>query len=170
MAKKSEAVKHLEALAMDAQRAKYPNFPETARPKPRYSDATANGLQKCIIDFLRFSGWQCERIAVTGRYIDNSKVVTDVLGNKRKIGSGKYIPSSMQRGSADLSATIAGRSVKIEVKIGRDKQSDAQKEYQRQVEQAGGSYWLVKTFEGFLIMYNDFIKKAPEQAASGAKG
>ncbi len=154
---KSEAVKHLEAIAMDAQRAKYPNFPESARPRPKYSDATANGLQKCIIDFLRFSGWQCERIAVTGRYIDNSKVVTDVLGNKRKIGSGKYIPSSMQRGSADLSATIAGRSVKIEVKIGRDKQSDAQKEYQRQVERAGGIYIIATSFELFHQWYKNFL-------------
>lgn len=157
MAKKSEAVKHLEALAMDAQRAKYPNFPESARPRPKYSDATANGLQKCIIDFLRFSGWQCERIAVTGRYIDNSKVVTDVLGNKRKIGSGKYIPSSMQRGSADLSATIAGKSVKVEVKIGRDKQSDGQKEYQRQVEQAGGVYIIATSFEQFHQWYKIFL-------------
>jgi len=157
MAKKSEAVKHLEALAMDAQRAKYPNFPESARPRPKYSDATANGLQKCIIDFLRFSGCQCERIAVTGRYIDNSKVVTDVLGNKRKIGSGKYIPSSMQSGSADLSATIAGRSVKIEVKIFRDKQSDAQKEYQRQVEQAGGVYIIATSFEQFHQWYKIFL-------------
>ena len=154
---KSEAVKHLVALAMDEQRAKYPNFPESARPRPKYSDASANGLQKCIIDFLRFSGWQCERIAVTGRYIDNSKVVTDVLGNKRKIGSGKYIPSSMQKGSADLSATIAGQSIKVEIKIGRDKQSDAQKEYQRQVEQAGGVYIIATSFEQFHQWYKNFL-------------
>jgi hypothetical protein len=33
-------------------------------------------------------------------------------------------------GSADISATIKGRSVKIEVKIGKDRQSEAQKKYQ----------------------------------------
>ncbi len=115
---KSDAITHLEALALADNRAKYPTLPEGARYIGKYTDRTANGLTKCIIDFLRFNGWQCERIAVTGRYIDNSKVITDVLGNKRRVGSGKYIPSSMQRGSADLSATIAGRSIKLEIKIG----------------------------------------------------
>lgn len=155
---KSEAIKHLEALALANDRVKYPTLPEGARYIGKYTDRTANGLQKCIIDFLRFNGWQCERISVTGRYIDNTKVVTDVLGNKRKIGSGKYIPSSMQRGSADLSATIAGRSIKVEIKIGKDRQSEHQKQYQHEVERAGGQYWLVRSFEGFLQMYNEFME------------
>jgi hypothetical protein len=156
---KSPAVKQLDQQAFEALRAKYPQTPLAYIPKPKYSDATANGLQKCIIDFLRFNNWQCERIAVTGRYIDNSKVVTDCLGNKRKIGTGKYIPSSMQKGSSDLSATIAGRSVKIEIKIGNDKQSDYQKQYEAEVIRAGGQYWIVRTFEGFIQMYNDLIKE-----------
>jgi len=155
---KGEAIKHLETLALAHNRAKYPTLPEGARYIGKYTDRTANGLQKCIIDFLRFNGWQCERISVTGRYINNTKVVTDILGNKRRVGSGKYIPSSMQRGSADLSATIAGRSVKLEIKIGKDRQSEHQKQYQREVEQAGGQYWVVRTFEGFLQMYNEFMR------------
>lgn len=144
-------------MALEANRTRYPAMPDKYRPAFRYSDKSANGLTKCIIDFLRFSGWQAERISVTGRYVDNSKVVTDVLGNQRKVGSGQYIPSSMQRGSADISATIAGRSVKIEVKVGRDRQSEHQKAYQMEVTQAGGSYWLVRSYEGFLLMYHSFV-------------
>jgi hypothetical protein len=59
----------------------------------------------------------------------------------------------MQKGSADLSATINGRSVKIEVKIGRDKQSEFQKKYQEQIEQAGGIYVIIRSFSEFLNFY-----------------
>ena len=157
---KSEALRQLETLAFEQLRAKYPRTPLQYLPKCTYSDKTANGLTKCIIDFIRLQGWQAERVSVQGRYIDNSKVVSDCLGNRRKIGSGKYIPSSMQKGSADISATINGRSVKIEVKIGRDKQSDEQKQYQSQVESAGGVYLIAKDFQSFFEWYKNFLTKS----------
>lgn len=153
-----DALKELRELALAENRRQYPSFPEYARYIKPYSDKTANSLTRAIIDFLRFNGWQAERIAVTGRYIDNSKIVTDVVGMSRRIGSGKWIPTSGQRGSSDLSAVIAGRSVKIELKVTEgDRQSEAQKEYQRQVEQAGGLYWLVRSFDEFKQRYNDLI-------------
>jgi hypothetical protein len=55
--------------------------------------------------------------------------------------------------------------VKIEVKIGRDRQSEAQVEYQRQVEAAGGVYVIAKTFDGFLTWYDEFVKV--EEASHG---
>ncbi len=63
MAKKSEAMAMLEDLALDANRKQYPNMPDVYRPRFKYSDKTANGLTKCIVDFLRFQGHQAERIA-----------------------------------------------------------------------------------------------------------
>lgn len=146
----------LRELALAESFERFPNMPDYCRCTRAYTDKTANGLTKCIIDFLVFSGYQCERIAVTGRYIDNSKVVTDVLGSKRRIGSGKWIRTSMQKGSSDLSAIIFGRSVKIEVKI-KDKQSPDQKVYQQQVVQAGGLYWICRSFDQFLTLYNDLV-------------
>ena len=150
------ALAQLKELSKAHSRRKYPTLPEAARCTRNYSDKTANGLQKAIMDFLQFSGHQCERIAVTGRYIDNTKVVTDTFGFKRKIGSGKWIKGSMQPGSADLSAVIFGRAVKIEIKM-KDKQSEAQKKYQEQIERAGGLYWLVRSFEEFMNYYNQII-------------
>lgn len=152
--KKPGGLKHLKALSLANSRARYPHMPESVRSCRSYSDRTANGLQKCIIDFLTFSLHQAERISSAGRYIDSSKVITDCLGSKRRIGSGKWIPGSMQKGSADISATINGRSVKIEVKM-KDSQSESQKKYQEQVEKAGGLYWLVRSFDEFLNFYND---------------
>lgn len=61
--------------------------------------------------------------------------------------------SSMQNGTADISATIWGRSVKIEVKIGNDKQSQDQKNYQKSIENAKGYYLIVKDFDSFLTWF-----------------
>ena len=137
---------------------KYPEFPTNAYPEPKYTDKTANGLTKCIIDFITFSGGQAERINTMGRMLDNTKVVTDVLGNKKMIGSKKYIPTTGTKGSADISATIRGRSVKIEVKIGADRQSEHQKQYEQAITSAGGVYVIAKDFDGFIEWFNEFIK------------
>jgi hypothetical protein len=51
--------------------------------RTKYIDTTANGLTKCVIDYINFIGGQAERISNTGRYIDESRIVTDVLGNRK---------------------------------------------------------------------------------------
>lgn len=150
-----KALKRLEQLNIDAQRERYPSIPAHAIPRSKYSDKTANGLTKCVIDFLKLSGWQAERISVQGRYVDNTKIVTNVIGQQKKIGSGKWIKTNMQPGSADISATIQGRSVKIEVKIGADRMSPAQERYAAEVISAGGTYYVCRDFESFYQWYQD---------------
>lgn len=147
------ALSNLRELALTHSRIKHPTLPESARCVKSYNDRTANQLTRAIIDFLNFSGHQAERINCTGRAVDNTKVVTDVLGDMRHIGSVKWLPTSGQKGTGDISATIWGWSVKIEVKM-KDRQSEDQKKYQKQVEAAGGKYWLVRSFEDFLNKYN----------------
>lgn len=143
-------------LALADLRRKYPTFPYP--PQPKYSDTTANGLTKCITDFLNLSGHQAERISSMGRVIDNRKTVTDVLGRQRTIGSTKYIKGNSTNGTADISATINGKSIKIEVKIGNDRQSQAQKDYQAQIERAGGVYIIAKNFDEFIEWYDVYLK------------
>jgi hypothetical protein len=150
-----KAITLLRELAMTESRRKYPNLPEYARTVHPYTDKNANGLTRMVIDWLQFSGHQAERIAVTGRYMDTSIVVTDILGSQRRIGSGRWIPPTMTPGTADISSTINGRSVKIEIKCKatHDRQSDAQKKYQSDVEMAGGVYVITRDFEGFMSWY-----------------
>jgi len=143
-------------LALEDNRRKYPTFPDHLRPTFKYSDTTANGLTKCICDFLNFSGYQAERISNMGRVIDGRKTYTDAIGRTRTIGSTKYIPGSGTKGTADISATISGRSVKIEVKIGADRQSQAQKDYQDSIERSGGIYTIAKTWDGFYEWFTNF--------------
>jgi len=152
----SKGLKELREVALTYSRVKHPNFPEAARCTRNYSDKTSNGLSRAIIDFLNFSGHQAERINCMGRPQDNRKVVTDTLGDMRRIGTVKWLPTSGQKGTADISAVIYGRAVKIEVKI-RDKQSEDQKSYQLKIEAAGGYYWLVRSFDEFLIFYNSLL-------------
>lgn len=149
----------MQSLHYAKMREQYPSMPEHGMPVKKYNDNSANALTKCIIDFLTFSGFQAERINTMGRYVDNSKTVTDVLGNNRKIGSGKYIKGTGTKGSADISATIKGRSVKIEVKYGKDRQSEYQKKYQEDIEKAGGIYIIARDFDTFKEWYDNFIKK-----------
>lgn len=144
---KPQAVKDLERLAHDHFRKRYPNFPEYAFAQQTYRDDSSNGLTKCIVDFIRFQGGQAERINTTG--------VPEQRGGRivwRKTNSTK--------GSADISATIGGRSVKIEIKIGVDRQSEAQRRYQTAIEQAGGLYFIAKDFTSFVEWYDVNFKRA----------
>ena len=125
-----------------------------------HRDDTANGLTRCIIDYLKYKGGQAERINTTGIPLDTRQTYTDICGHRRTIGSLTWRPSGSTVGSADISATINGRSVKIEVKIGRDRQSDAQRRYQTQVEQAGGYYYIARNFTEFVRWYHQtFVVK-----------
>lgn len=151
---KTKSLALLHELYFENSKQRYPNIPEHGRVKAKYTDKTANGLTKCIIDFIRFKGGQAERISNTGRPIDRRYNYTDVAGVTRSIGSIEWIKGSGTNGTADISATIKGRSVKIEVKIGRDRQSNDQLKYQRQVEDAGGLYVIAKDFESFYKWYN----------------
>ncbi|MEY2702113.1 MAG: hypothetical protein RLY43_746 [Bacteroidota bacterium] len=117
---------------------------------------TTNGLTKCIIAYIRLHGWQAERISTSGRVIDRTKVVSDCIGHLKRIGSMEYIPGTGTKGSADVSATIAGQSIKIEVKNKKtkDKQSGAQKEYGATIDLSGGVYFLATDFDMFTEWFD----------------
>lgn len=152
-------IEKLKQLKLAQLKEQYPNVPDFAIKQPKYTDKTANGLTKCIIEFLILSGWQAERINTMGRMLDNRKQVTDVIGRTKTIGSMTYIPTTGTKGSADISATIKGKSVKIEVKILNDKQSEYQKQYQKDIEKSGGFYFIAKDFDSFYYWYLEFLSK-----------
>jgi hypothetical protein len=143
-------LKELSLLKQSIDAKKYPNMPLDYIPLFKYTDKTANGLTRCIIDYLTLHGYQAERISTTGRMVDNTKNYTNVLGITKQIGSKKWIKGSGTKGSADISATIKGKSVKIEVKIGKDRQSEHQKAYQQSIENSGGLYLIATSFEQFI--------------------
>jgi hypothetical protein len=150
-----KALDVLNRLSFEAKKIKYPSVSEECIPRTIYKDKTANELTKCIIDFLNFKQHQAERINSTGRIIDTRSSYIDIIGRSRTIGSVKWIKGTSTTGTADISATIAGKSVKIEVKIGNDKQSEAQRKYQSMIQRAGGFYVIAKTFQEFYDWYTE---------------
>jgi hypothetical protein len=49
--------------------------------------------------------------------------------------------------------------VKIEVKVGKDRQSDAQKRYQESIERAGGVYLIARDFDSFVEWFDEYVQE-----------
>jgi len=134
---KSEAVRELEKLADAEARKIHPTCPHLA---PRtFRDDTANSLTACIVKYITLKGGFASRINNQGTY---------------NINTGKYIPSTSKRGLADVMGTFRGLSLNIEVKHGRDRQSEAQKKVESEVLRSGGYYFLAKDFQSFYQWLN----------------
>lgn len=153
------AKKILHDILLEQSKRRYPNLPDHARSIKIPSDKTANGLTRCIIMYINGIGGFAERINTMGRVIDKRKNVTDVLGRQKTIGSMTYIPTTGVRGASDISAQFMGRSFKIEVKIGNDRQSVHQKAYQENIERTGGIYMIVRSLDDFLAQFERYNKQ-----------
>ena len=152
---KSDAVKQLENLANKSAQEKYPMIPSEWLAPRKYRDDSTNALTKCVIDFIRFTGNQAERISNTGKLKIEKKVFTDVVGYNRNIINTHWIPRTGSNGTVDISATIQGKSVKIKIKFGTNRQIENQKQYQQNIERAGGIYFIANSFEHFLNWYKE---------------
>ena len=148
----------LRALELEQLKLKAPSMPESYIPLTDWKDNSANSLTKSVIAWITYMGGQAERISSQGQYREGSKIQvgTGQLAYTKQL-PGKWTPGQSTKGTADISATIRGRSVKIEIKYGEDRQSDAQKQYQESIERAGGVYIIVKDFDSFVEWYESFV-------------
>ncbi len=105
----------------------------------------SNLLTSVVIKYIKLIGGHAIRINSTG-------MMREVRG--RKIWT-----KGSSKGVADIQAIIEGVPVMIEIKLKRDKQSEVQQEYQKQVERSGGKYIIVKTLDT-LIEYLETLKQA----------
>lgn len=137
--KKPDSVKELERLANEAARIRYPNHPDYAFAPRKFRDDTANSLTSCIVKYITFKNGFASRISNQGTY--NCKLR-------------KYIPSTSRKGLPDIMATYQGKSLHIEVKIGRDKQSEAQIKIESEVTRSGGLYYLARNFTDFKTWFD----------------
>lgn len=118
---------------------------------------TSNGLQTFIINYINWSGYRATRINVAGRLIDQPQRQESGIVLLTK----KYMPSTTRRGTADVSSTIRingiGASVMWEIKVGKDKASEAQLKEQEREQRAGGYYFFVKDPEQFFEIYDSLF-------------
>lgn len=104
--------------------------------------STANGLTSFIQQHTTWMGCHANRINTTGR----------------KIG-GKWITGTTKKGTADVALIIQGRSIHLEVKVGKDKASPAQLKQQEQVRRAGGVYEFISTVEQYFEVFDRYYCK-----------
>ena len=99
--------------------------------------STSNGLTNFALNFIQWNGYRATRISASGR----------------KLGD-KWIKGTTRPGSADISATINGKSVMIEVKAGKDVPSDKQLKEQSRERRAGGIYEFVRCAEDVINIFD----------------
>ena len=131
--KKPSSIIELERLHFEQKKAKHPNMPYPVKTK--FRDDSANGLTKCVVAWLELHGHFAGRVNTTGIY--NQKL-------------GKYIHSGSRKGMADITAVINGLHVSIEVKHNKDRIRPEQMKVKHEIEQSGGVYIIVSTFDDFL--------------------
>jgi hypothetical protein len=144
-----KALKALSDLDLQAKKDRYKAVPPHALPKAKFTDKNANGLTKAILSWLTLNGHYASRIQSQGQYNHKLK---------------RWTKSTVKRGIGDVMAVIAGRSIMIEVKTGKDRQSVWQKKTQEEVNRSGGLYFIAKDFDSFMVFY-----KGLEQGSSPTK-
>src|SRR5690242_433063 len=107
-----------------------------------YVDSHANGLTRCIIDWITFKGGSAVRISSQGQ--------------ARKLNDKwQWTRGSTRNGVADVHAIFRGRHLSIEVKVGKDRMSEAQIKERVRVEAAGGLYFVARDMRSFVEWFNN---------------
>lgn len=135
-------LRQLSRITDEQRKARRPTVPDHAwGSRTIFRENTANELTRSIIAFIEIIGGQAERINSMGRQITKNRKAIWVYGTGTN-------------GTADISATWKGISIKIEVKATKcEKQSEVQMQYQQAIEEAGGIYILARSFDGFLYEF-----------------
>jgi len=147
-------MQRLKDLFLAYNKHKAPNFPDECRVYPAYfaKSKTTNGLTNCVVAYIRLHGWQAERVNNTGSVRMQSIKYASGYTEKRV----NFVKGTGTKGTADISATIDGKRVSIEIKNinTKDRQSVAQKAYQKQIELTGGVYIIATDIVSFMDWYD----------------
>jgi len=125
------AITELKTMYLRDHKQRYPSLPDPARVAPTYTDKTANGLTKCILDYLRLKGAFVSRLNNQGVY-------------DKKLQ--RYRKGMNRRGLPDILATYQGKSLFIEVKAKNDKLSESQEKIKIEQENSDGLYYTSHNF------------------------
>lgn len=143
------ALQTLAALDLEAKQRQHPTVPAHALVKSKFSDTTANELTRAVIRCIELHGGYAVRINTQGQF--NEKL-------------GKWTTGTTRRGTADVHAVAFGLHLAIEIKVGRDRLSDAQQATAEDVEQAGGRYFVARDFETFYAWFATLADAHPSRS------
>ena len=118
----------------------------------------ASQIETLICDFMRLKGHGAAKVSTTGVYRDNTKVITNVIGQRVKVGSKGWTHGQATKGASDLNLIVYGLNWSVEVKFRKDRQSDNQKTFEKMIQKAGGFYSIVRTLDDFYEQYYNFLE------------
>lgn len=113
-------------------------------------------LESVILRLCNAKGGRARKPADKGRSIDTSKIVTNVLGQQKKIGGRVFVKNrNVIAGEADIQWIYKGRVISLECKIGSDRQSTVQIAEQKRAIENGEEYYIIKSVDEFIKLYLD---------------
>jgi hypothetical protein len=111
--KKSQAIKGLEQMVLEFDRAKHPLIPPAYVAPTLFRDDTPNGLIHCILKFFKVNGYHAEQLSNSNRRVDARKTFQNVTGALRTIGNVYWEPGSKDQ--ADISVEVSGKVLLIRI-------------------------------------------------------
>ncbi len=141
----SEVMEYDTFLKLDKVIQKRQTFPEYAKIKTVdfFGNKKTNLLTAVCVWWIKAMGGFASRQSSTGIPI------------KRKDGTTFFKPAPGMVGAGDIYAMFGGRTIWIEIKFGRDVQSDKQKKFEKLVTEQGAEYWIVRSFDGLLVKLDE---------------
>jgi hypothetical protein len=131
---------------------RYPLRPEQYfYSNTKHREYLSKFIESVIILVLRSKGADPIKANDKGRSVDASKVVTNVLGHQRTIGGRIFVKDkSVRPGRADITVFFSKTMYLLEIKVGHDRMSEAQKQEQARAEANGEKYVIIKTVDDFI--------------------
>jgi|694.fasta_scaffold107805_8 hypothetical protein len=120
-------------------------------PDKKKKQSPTNALTDAVREYAEVHGCVTARINVTGIYDEST---------------GKWRTSNATRGVEDIDVTYptkiygipVGIKIAVEVKYGRDTQSEHQKKRQDKLEKAGAHYIIAKDIDTFKKDFDELVK------------
>ena len=113
------------------------------KPRAKRKKTPTNSLTAQIVNYVELRGGFAQRINVGGFY-------------REDVG---YIKSGATLGVPDLIAVYEGLYIGIEIKTGKDYQSEAQKKVQERTQQAKGVYLIARDLDSFKIAFEAVVNR-----------
>ena len=127
---------------------------------PKYK--TANGLSTLICNIMQWNGHHMERTNNMGRPVKKQMPKFNIMtGKVEMIDNGmEWQKGTGIKGTSDLKGHFKSSThsfpipVYLEIKIGKDRMSEHQKKYEKNITESGALYHVIKTPEDFFEFYN----------------
>lgn len=125
-------------------------FSEATLAKGKKAQSPANKLTSQVVKWFIAHGGTAGRVNTGGTY--DAKI-------------GKFRTSGSKKGFEDVSACFPvtplriGLNIGVEIKIGKDRQSEDQKIRQAELEKAGGVYLIAKDYDSFVRDINEVLSR-----------